>query len=297
MTTSSTIFRDWLRSVVPEIETALELSISKGESDSLSEQLREAMAYALLSGGKRIRPGLCLLGTAAEGGAHDSALPAAVACEMIHAYSLIHDDLPCMDDDVLRRGQPTTHVQYGESAAVLAGDALQTLAFRTLAAQQDAPLALAQIRLLTAASGAAGMVGGQQLDMEGEGTTLDLAAIQQIHAGKTGALFAASFLMGVLAAGADPEPWRAYAESLGRLFQISDDLLDATRSTEQLGKTAGKDAEAGKATVVGTLGLEGAQELLRQEVLASSEALAEQGHAKHLEVLRDLPVFLGARGA
>lgn len=297
LTTSSTDFRGWLRTVTPVIEDALAAVVSDGASGMLSANLHEAMAYALLGGGKRIRPSLCLLGATAEGGTQAAALPAAMACEMIHAYSLIHDDLPCMDDDVLRRGRPTTHVEFGEATAVLAGDALQTLAFQTLAAQDEAALAVAQIRMLTAASGAAGMVGGQQLDMDGEGHPLKLDAIQQIHAGKTGALFAASFLMGVLAAGADPAPWRPYAESLGRLFQISDDLLDATRSTEQLGKTAGKDAEAQKSTVVGALGLEGAQQLLAEEVQAALGAVAKVEHAKLPEVLRDLPVFLGARGA
>lgn len=297
LTTSSTVFRDWLGSVAPEIESGLALALSEEGSRCLSANLRDAMAYALLGGGKRIRPGLCLLGAAAEGGTQGNALPAAVSCEMIHAYSLIHDDLPCMDDDVLRRGQPTTHVQFGEATAVLAGDALQTLAFQTLAAQEDSSLALAQIRMLAAASGAAGMVGGQQLDMDGEGTTLDLAAIQKIHGGKTGALFAAAFQMGVLAAGADPVPWRPYAKSLGRLFQISDDLLDATRSTEQLGKTAGKDAQAQKSTVVGALGLEGAQALMAQEVQVALDAVSKVGHARLTEVLQDLPVFLGARRA
>lgn len=255
------------------------------------------MAHALLGGGKRIRPSLSLLAAEACGGERACALPGALASEMIHAYSLVHDDLPCMDDDTLRRGKPTTHVAYGEATAVLAGDALQTLAFETLAAQSNATLAVQQIQLLTLASGASGMVGGQQLDMDGEGKQLSLHAILQMHAGKTGALLGAALLLGVTSAGADLAPWRTYAAAVGRLFQISDDVLDATRSTEELGKTAGKDLAADKSTVVGALGLDGARALMAEEVQNALDAVAKMNPVQHRAELADLPVFLGTRQA
>ena len=257
--------------------------------------LLQPMAYALLGNGKRVRPALCLLAAEAVGGDPAAAMPAALACEMIHAYSLIHDDLPCMDDDELRRGRPTVHVKYTEATAVLAGDALQTLAFQTLASQDNAVLVAAQVQTLAAAAGAAGMVGGQQLDMDAEGRTPDLNAILQLHGAKTGALLSASLYLGAIAAATDPSIWRGYAASVGRLFQITDDIIDATSTTAELGKTAGKDSSAGKATVVAALGLEGARALAASEVQAALSALDDIGPSRRYDELADLPRFLGTR--
>jgi len=297
LTSTDSSFRRWLTSVGPEIETALSAAVSESALPDVPARLRKAMAHALLGGGKRIRPALSLLAAEACGSDRADALPGAIAMEMMHAYSLVHDDLPCMDDDTLRRGKPTTHVEYGEATAVLAGDALQALAFETLAAQSDSPLALQQVQLLARASGASGMVGGQQMDMDGEGQQLSLDAILQMHAGKTGALLGASLLLGVTSAAADITPWRSYAASVGRLFQISDDVLDATRSTEELGKTAGKDLAAAKSTVVGALGLDGARALMAEEVQNARAAVAKMNLLQHQAKLADLPVFLGTRQA
>lgn len=290
-------FRGWLTSVGPEIESALAAAVSPNALSGVPTSLRKAMAHALLGGGKRIRPALSLLSAEACGSNRARALPGALAMEMVHAYSLVHDDLPCMDDDILRRGKPTTHIAFGEATAVLAGDALQTLAFETLAQQPDANLAMQQVQILSAAAGATGMVGGQQMDMDGEGKQLDLEAILQMHAGKTGALLEASLLLGVTAAGGDLSPWRSYAASVGRLFQISDDVLDATRSTEELGKTAGKDLAAAKSTVVGALGLDGACRLMAEEVQNALDAVAKMNPVQHQAELADLPLFLGTRNA
>jgi len=297
LTSTNSTFRNWLTSVGPEIDSALTASVSESALPLAPGRLRAAMAHALLGGGKRIRPALSLLGAEACGGERACALPGAIASEIIHAYSLVHDDLPCMDDDTLRRGNPTTHVAYGEATAVLAGDALQTLAFEILAQQSNTALAVQQIQLLSAAAGASGMVGGQQMDMDGEGQQLSLNAILQMHAGKTGALLGASILLGVASAGADLTPWRSYAAAVGRLFQISDDVLDATRSTEELGKTAGKDLAANKSTVVGALGLDGARALMAEEVQNAHNAVAKMNPVQHHAELADLPIFLGTRHA
>jgi geranylgeranyl pyrophosphate synthase len=296
-------FRSWLESVRPEVDDALTSALSADALPAVPATLREAMAYALLGNGKRVRPALCLLAAEACGGGLRDALPAALACEMVHAYSLVHDDLPCMDDDALRRGRPTVHVQFGEATAVLAGDALQALAFQTVAAQQDGALAILQLRQLAAAAGPAGMVGGQQLDMDAEGQllrtgpVLDLDAVLTLHGAKTGALLGAALTMGVTSAGGDGAAWQDYAASVGRLFQITDDVLDATSTTAELGKTAGKDSSAGKATVVSVLGLDGARTLVAEEVDRALAALEGIAPACRRAELADLPRFLGARSA
>lgn len=277
MTTTGmqTEFEAWLREVGPSVEAALADSLRTSSLAQAPQRLQDAVAHALLGGGKRVRPALCLLGCAAAGGSDAEAMPAAVAVEMIHAYSLVHDDLPCMDDDLLRRGKPTVHAAFGEATAVLAGDALQGLAFEHLASQAPAANVVGQIARLARAAGPAGMVGGQELDMqlEGLGDRATLAQVEEVHAGKTGALLAHAFLLGIDAAGESSEPWQAWALCLGRLFQATDDLLDSTRSTEELGKTAGKDDAAGKATLVAVLGLEGARRY--------AEQLAEQAQTLH----------------
>lgn len=253
--------------------------------------LGDAMRYAVLDGGKRLRPLLVL--AAWEAVAADADPPpgapvwsAAGAVELIHAYSLVHDDLPCMDDDVLRRGKPTVHVRFGEAQALLAGDALQALAFEWLVApawaQQSPALAVALTRELAVAAGAAGMAGGQAIDLAGVGRRLDQPALEDMHRRKTGALLLASVRMGALAAGADGPTLAAldgYGRALGLAFQVIDDVLDATADSATLGKTAGKDAAADKPTFVSLLGVEPAR--------AYADALL----AKALRALDELPAL------
>ncbi len=288
-------FARWLKEQAPSIQAALAQALQRPSLHAAPAQLRAAMDHALLGGGKGVRPALVLLGCAACGGSAAQALPAAVAVEMIHAYSLVHDDLPSMDDDALRRGRPTVHAQFGEACAVLAGDALQALAFEVLAEQTDAALGLHQVALLSHACGAAGMVGGQALDMELEGAAegVPLAAVEAVHEAKTGALLACSLRLGVAAAGAPANPaWEAYAVATGRLFQATDDLLDATRSTSDLGKTAGKDEAAGKATLIAALGLDGARRYALQLAESARTAVDGLGAVAHSDALTDLPRFL-----
>jgi geranylgeranyl diphosphate synthase type II len=220
--------------------------------------LHEAMRYSLTAGGKRIRPALCLAACEAAGGEDARAIAPAVAIELVHTYSLIHDDLPCMDDDDLRRGRPTSHRVFGEAVAVLAGDALLTRAFGVLAEADLAPGARVEmIRTLAEAAGSRGMVGGQALDLAAQGEVVDPPAVRYIHACKTGALFGASCRLGGLAAGAGPEAVErlgAFGEKVGLAFQIVDDLLDESGRAEELGKAAGKDRARGKATYPGVLG-------------------------------------------
>jgi geranylgeranyl diphosphate synthase type II len=251
-----------------------------GTSGAAAELL-DAMRYALLGGGKRLRPLLTLAACRACGGAAEAALPAALAIELIHAYSLVHDDLPAMDDDDLRRGRPTTHKVYGEALGILAGDALQTRAFELLA---RAPLPGAtvaeQVAALAAAAGPAGMAGGQALDLAAAGKPTDADAVARIDRMKTGALLTACFELGALAAGAAPELRARLVRCgarVGEAFQIQDDILDLTASTEQLGKTAGKDLAQGKATWPALVGLDAARRRtagLRDDALAE---LAELG--------------------
>jgi farnesyl diphosphate synthase len=295
LTATSGSFPAWLRDRLPEVEAALREACAATTLAGAPVLLQEAVAHALLSGGKRVRPALAMLACEAHGGEAARALPAAVACEMIHAYSLIHDDLPCMDDDVLRRGQPTVHVAYGEATAVLAGDALQAMAFEVLAAQEDAALARDQARLLARASGPSGMVGGQQLDLSAEGGAADAFEVAAIHAAKTAALLAVALQLGARAAGADPVAWEPYAGAVGRLFQATDDLLDETRTTAELGKTAGKDAACGKATLVAALGLDGAARAAHEMGEEARAALAALPLSRHREVLADLPEYLLSR--
>ncbi len=242
--------------------------------DDLARAMRHAVA-----GGKGLRGFLVLEGARLHGFAAERALPAAAAVEAVHAYSLVHDDLPAMDDDDLRRGQPTVHVQWDEATAILAGDALQTLAFELLcdAALGEARLAL--IQSLAVAAGAQGMVGGQMLDIAAETAPapLDLAQITRLQAGKTGALIGWSAEAGARLAGADPAPMRAYASALGLAFQIADDVLDVEGDAATTGKRVGKDADAGKATFVSLLGLAGAKARAAALVDEAIAALAPYG--------------------
>jgi geranylgeranyl diphosphate synthase type II len=232
------------------------------------------MRYSLEAGGKRVRPVLCLLAAESVGGRAEEALPCAVAVEFIHTYSLIHDDLPAMDDDDLRRGRPTSHKVFGEGIAILAGDGLLTEAFRILAREGELEAArrVDAVACLAEAAGWLGMAGGQALDLAGESLTASgagygLAHLQLIHRLKTGALLRASLELGAIAAGAAPgqrSALRGAGEALGLAFQIQDDILDATSTSEQMGKRVGKDEGRGKITYPSLLGLSGAQAALME---------------------------------
>lgn len=240
----------------------------------------DAMQYSLLAGGKRIRPVLTLETCRMCGGDVERALPFACAVEMIHTYSLIHDDLPCMDDDDLRRGRPTNHKVYGEAAAVLAGDALLTAAFEIMAEHRhgvDAQRVLDAVDCLSHAAGAAGMVGGQILDMEGEQRPLSVSELELTQSLKTGALIRAAAEMGCILAGGTPEQREAvreYAQCIGRAFQVRDDMLDVISTDEMLGKPIGSDAENGKTTFVTALGLEACAALVEQLTQQAVDALS-----------------------
>lgn len=252
-------------------------------SDACPRQLLESVSYSLLAPGKRVRPCLTLMACEACGGDPGLALPAASAIEMIHAYSLIHDDLPAMDDDELRRGQPTNHVKFGESTAILAGDGLLTLAFEVLAKGiQPAEVAVACIAELSSAAGVEGMVGGQQADLEAETSQqLTLEQLEAIHRRKTGKLLTAALLMGGRVAQTDVETLnqlKIYGESVGLAFQIADDLLDVTGNVEKMGKGVGKDQDHGKATYPGILGIEESQKRATQLIDQACDAVACLSH-------------------
>lgn len=241
--------------------------------------LKESMLYSVNAGGKRIRPLLVLAVLADFGKKTPDELKVACAAELIHTYSLIHDDLPCMDDDDFRRGKPTNHKVFGEATAVLAGDALQTRAFGILASLENArpEQVIRLFALLADASGANGMVGGQILDMEGETSTLSLEELEEVHMNKTGALLSFCIEAGAIlsdARDAELEELRKYAKNIGLAFQIKDDILDVTATTEQLGKTANSDAASDKSTYPSLLGLEGAQQQLEKYHRDAVESLA-----------------------
>ncbi len=245
----------------------------------------EAMVYACAAGGKRLRPVLMLCFAALCGGDVHAVAPYACAMEMIHSYSLVHDDLPCMDNSLLRRGRPSTFAKYGEDMALLAGDGLLTRAFEWGLAPQNvarvgAQAAVEALRLLADAAGILGMVGGQTIDLESEGHAIDLATLQVLQEGKTGALLRASCEMGAVLGGADEEKRQAaatYGAALGRAFQIVDDILDVTASAEELGKPVGADEDNQKVTYVSLLGLERAKALANEQTDKALEALSVFG--------------------
>jgi len=264
---------DWVRQAQRRVEQALSEWVPRATPADLGEPMR----YAVLDGGKRLRPLLVLAACMAVRGNHDAALRAACAVELIHAYSLVHDDLPCMDDDVLRRGKPTVHVRFGEARALLAGDALQALAFELLTPDEGVPPAMqAELcRLLARAAGAHGMAGGQAIDLASVGTALAEDELRRMHRLKTGALLQASVLMGAACGALDVRARQAlvqYGAAIGLAFQVVDDVLDVTQDSATLGKTAGKDAACGKPTYVSLMGLEGAR--------AHAQALLEE--ARHV---------------
>jgi geranylgeranyl diphosphate synthase, type II len=275
---------DELRALVEERLTELPFALELGE-------LEEALRYSLLGGGKRIRPVLCLATGEALGRTADELLPAACALELVHTFSLVHDDLPALDDDNLRRGQPSAHVRFGEGVAILAGDALLTEAFRLALGYPGPEVG----RVLAGAI--LGMIGGQYLDVTTDGR-LDADELARLHRLKTGRLLAAC-IEAPLAVAALPErkrePWRAFADELGLLFQIVDDILDATGTAEELGKTPGKDEAAGKATYVSLHGLEGARALADEARSRVSERLAAL--AGETSVLAELVATIRERRA
>ncbi|MBX3747556.1 MAG: polyprenyl synthetase family protein [Verrucomicrobiae bacterium] len=255
--------------------------------------LHRAMHYSLFAGGKRIRPALVLAAAEACGGNPDDALPAACAVECIHTYSLIHDDLPAMDNDDFRRGKPTNHKVFGEGVAILAGDALLTAAFEILAqapARPRYPVAL-QIRELASAAGSRELIAGQVADLEGEGRRLTVPQLRYIHERKTSALLRASACLGGMSANATPARLKALADfgyHVGLAFQVIDDILDVTQSTETLGKTAGKDVRAEKATYPSILGLEPSRKVAERLTARAFAALKPfRGAATALEALAD----------
>lgn len=231
--------------------------------------IHTAMRYCVFAGGKRLRPVLCIAAAEACGGKREDALVAACAVELMHTYSLVHDDLPCMDDDDLRRGRPTCHKVYGEGMAVLCGDALLTEAFAVLARSKSVEM----IAELASAGGSRKLIGGQVLDLEGEGKSFSLAELIRIHEAKTAALLTTSIRLGAMSAGADSEQVAAltkFGHALGLAFQVIDDILDVTQTTENLGKTAGKDAAVAKATYPAVMGLE---ESRKEAARLTAEAL------------------------
>lgn len=262
--------------------------------------LVEAMRYAMLGGGKRVRPTLCMESAWVFGVDPGHTLPSAAAIELIHTYSLIHDDLPAMDNDDFRRGRPTTHRKYGEAMAILAGDAFfgEALTLITVYQKGTCEQSLEVVRELADSTGVNGMVGGQVIDMDhtGQGKDTDPETLYMIHKYKTGALIKSSARIGALLGGASREDQAAiseYADELGLCFQIVDDLLNATSTTEELGKSAGSDAEQGKATFVSIYGIEGAREKADESVVRASDALSRING--DVSGLRDMALFVRHR--
>lgn len=265
--------------------------------DKEQKIIYEAMRYSVFAGGKRLRPVLMLETAKMCGGSDEDVMPFACAMEMIHTYSLIHDDLPAMDNDDLRRGRPTSHIKYGEAVAILAGDALLNRAFEVAcSAKGDAERTLKAMRILSASSGTEGMIGGQVMDMEYEGREITLDALRLMHSGKTGAIIRSSCVIGAVMSGADDDETAAvdeFAKNLGIAFQIQDDILDVEGTEAELGKPIGSDAEENKNTYVSLLGLERAKELMREYSAKAKDALAPFG--ERAEFLADLTDYLTSR--
>ncbi len=268
-------FGGWVCEELAVVEAALDRWVPRDAPAGLGE----AMRYGVLDGGKRLRPLLVLAAARAVQGQREAALRAAVAVELIHAYSLVHDDMPCMDNDVLRRGKPTVHVRFGQAQAMLAGDAMQALAFEVLTPDSgvDAPLQARLCALLARSAGHVGMAGGQAIDLASIGRPLSEHALRDMHRRKTGALLQASVVMGAACGHADRASHDALAEygaAIGLAFQVVDDILDVTQESHQLGKTAGKDVDANKPTYVSVLGLAEARRSARALHAQALSALA-----------------------
>ena len=275
------------------VETALAEELAK--TPVLDATLRASMEYSLMAGGKRLRPILLMAAADAVGADGTKFLSVACALEMIHTYSLIHDDLPAMDDDALRRGKATNHVVYGDGIAILAGDALLTLAFTVILRQKDVPAEtlLRVVDEISRAAGAEGMVGGQALDIEAENRQITMEELRSVHRGKTGALFCAALRSGAILAGATEEQLAAltsYADHFGLAFQITDDILDVIGSAEEIGKPVGSDEKNNKSTYVSLTSLPEAQALARCTAEAAEEALSIFG--AEADFLRGLVSYL-----
>lgn len=287
---------DFLETCRARVDAELDRCISR---ESASDRLQAAMRYSVLGGGKRIRPALCLAAARAVGDTGDNALAPACAVELIHAYSLIHDDLPAMDDDDLRRGRPTTHIAFDEATAILAGDALQALAFGLLAdaTGPSESARLTMVRELARASGHGGMVGGQAIDLEAVGKTLTLAQLEVMHRHKTGALIEASVRIGALSSPRtqeqDLEALAGYARALGLAFQVQDDLLDIEGDTQVIGKRQGSDAARAKPTYPALLGVDGARARLAELLDNAQQSLA--GFGPEADPLRAMADYVVAR--
>jgi farnesyl diphosphate synthase len=295
--TTTTDFSSWSHARLQLVEAALQRALPAAEI--APQRLHQAMRYAVLGGGKRVRPLLAFAAGELARADPERVAVAGAAVELIHAYSLVHDDLPCMDDDVLRRGRPTCHVEYDEATALLAGDALQSLAFQMLSDYRladDMKTQLEMVRLLAVASGSRGMAGGQAIDLESVGKTLTVPELEFMHIHKTGAIIRAATLLGARCGnGLDERQFSRldqFAKLIGLAFQVVDDVLDADSSTATLGKTAGKDARAGKPTYVSAIGVARARELardLRQNALDALDGFGER--AVRLRQLADFIVL------
>ena len=297
MSTPSPEFARWMQQQLNRVEQALSDWVGR----DAPKDLGQAMRYAVLDGGKRLRPLLVLAACEATAGLQAAALRAACSVELIHAYSLVHDDMPCMDNDVLRRGKPTVHVAYGEATALLAGDALQALAFELLtpdASEEDIPSVMQAMlcRLLARAAGSHGMAGGQAIDLASVGIALSRPELQRMHALKTGALLQASVVMGAAcsndATSATRTALQQYGAAIGLAFQVVDDILDVTADSQTLGKTAGKDAANDKPTYVSLLGLDASRAYARQLHDEAIQALQASGleRTDTLRALADLVI-------
>jgi farnesyl diphosphate synthase len=288
-------FAAWMGSIQARIESALARSLPGPQH--VPARLHQAMRYATLEGGKRVRPLLTFAAGELVGADPARLDVAACAVEMIHSYSLVHDDMPCIDDDVLRRGKRTVHVEYDEATALLVGDALQTLAFQLLAEHPAAGTAATQLemlRTLAIASGSRGMAGGQAIDLEATGKALSQAELEFMHVRKTGALISAAVKLGALCAGPCPAVLEQYANRVGLAFQVVDDVLDTESSTATLGKTAGKDSKQGKPTYVSAMGVARARQFaeeLRLGAHAALDALESGARTRRLRQVADFVVL------
>lgn len=286
-------FAAWMGGVQARVEETLKRSLPGAQH--APARLHQAMRYATLEGGKRVRPLLTFAAGDLTGADPARLAVAGAAVELIHAYSLVHDDLPCMDDDVLRRGKPTVHVEFDAATALLAGDALQTLAFQLLAEpwkDADPARQLEMLRALAIAAGSRGMAGGQAVDLESTGKQLTQTELEFMHLRKTGALISAAVKLGALCAGPCPPGLEQYAHRVGLAFQVVDDVLDAEASTATLGKTAGKDSRQGKPTYVSAMGTPRARAFAEELRRDAHEALAPfGGRALRLAQLADFIVL------
>ena len=291
-------FQSWVAARQSHFEGVLRELLPR--PDIAPQRLHEAMRYAVLDGGKRVRPLLAFAAGELAGAEQARVDVAAAAVELIHAYSLVHDDMPCMDDDVLRRGKPTCHKQYDEATALLVGDALQTLAFQLLAEHHlsgDAARQLEMVRLLATASGSRGMAGGQAIDLASVGKSLTLPELEFMHIHKTGALIRAAILLGAYCGSrleaAQMDRLDRFGKLIGLAFQVVDDVLDCEADTATLGKTAGKDADNDKPTYVSLLGIQGARDMAQRLHREALESLA--GFGDSAQRLRELADFIVLR--